>query len=391
MGHAATLHLTDTDERRQLRESARSLAAGYGLDYMIEKADAGDYPRELWDEAGRLGFIGVNIPEAYGGGGAGITELAIVEEEFAAQGAGLLMLVVSPAINGTIISAFGTEEQKRAYLPGIASGEYIAAFAITEPDAGTNSHAITTTARKVGGQWVLSGTKTYISGVDQASGVLVVATIADEATGKRRPALFMVPTDAPGFTATRIPMEVKLAEWQYQLFLDEVKLPADALIGSAEAGLPQLFMGLNPERILATAMATGMARHALDVAVAYARERAVFGQPIGAHQGLAHPLAQCRIELEMAQLMGAKAAALFDAGMPMEAADAANMAKYAAGEICAKSLDQAVQTLGGNGLASEYKLARMLPASRLPRIAPVSREMLLNYVAQNMMGLPKSY
>lgn len=391
MAREVSLQLVDTDERAALREAVRALGNKYGLDYMIDKADSGTYPTELWREAGQLGFIGVNLPEEYGGGGAGIAELAIVEEELAAAGTGLLMLVVSPAIVGTIISAFGTGEQKSRWLPGIASGEFIAAFAITEADAGTNSHNITSTARRDGDGWVLHGNKTFISGVDQADAVLFVAAVVDDDGKRGKPALFMVPTDAPGFTANQIPMEVKLAEWQYTLFLDDVTVPGSALIGSADDGLPQLFLGLNPERIMASAMATGQARFSLDRAVSYASERSVWGTPIGAHQGISHPLAQCHIELELARLMWQKAAALYDAGLHRDAADSANMAKYAAGEISAKALDQAVQTLGGNGLSTEYGLARMYGASRLPRIAPISREMLLNYVGTTIMGLPKSY
>lgn len=388
-----TFPAQETEEHRALRDAVRTLGTTYDFNYMRSTADAGGYPTELWKAAGELGLIGVNLPEEYGGGGAGLQELFIVEEELAACGSGLLMIVVSPAICGTIIATYGTEEQKNRWLPGIASGEFVSAFGITEPDAGTNTHNITTTVRRddATGEWVISGQKTFISGVDQADAVLIVARVEDPTSGKKRPSLFMVPTDAPGFTSTVIPTEVKLAEHQFQLFLDDVRLPSDALVGDTSTGLQQLFTGLNPERIIATAMATGTARYALDKAVDYAKERNVWGNPIGSHQGISHPLAQCHIELELARLMGQRAAALFDGGDWEGAAPAANMAKYAAGEISAKSLDQAVQTLGGNGLSTEYGLARMFAASRLPRIAPVSREMLLNYVAQNVLDLPKSY
>ena len=388
-----TIPVHETPEQQALRETVRALGTKYDFAYMTATADAGGYPTELWEEAGRMGLVGVNLPEEYGGGGAGLQELFIVEEELSACGSGLLMLVVSPAICGTIIAAYGTAEQKERWLPGIASGEFVSAFGITEPDAGTNTHNSTTTARRAAttGDWVITGQKTFISGVDRADAVLIVARVEDPTSGKRRPALFMVPTDSPGFTATAIPMEVKLAEEQFQLFLDDVRLPADALVGDTSTGLQQLFTGLNPERIIATAMATGTARYALDKAVAYAKERNVWGTPVGAHQGISHPLAQCHVELELARQMGRRAAALFDGGDWEGAAPAANMAKYAAAGISAKSLDQAVQTLGGNGLSTEYGLARMFAASRLPRIAPVSREMLLNYVAQNVLGLPKSY
>ena len=381
----------DTEEQAQLRKVAYDLGSRYGLDYMRAKSDAGETTDELWTEAGKLGLLGVNIPEEYGGGGAGMTELAIVEEELSAAGTGLLMMVVSPAINGTIISRFGTEEQKKRWLPGIASGETITAFAITEPDAGSNSHSITTTARRDGSDFIIKGQKTFISGVDQADAILVVARLEGSDSGRLEPALFMMPTDAPGLARTHIPTEVRTPERQFQLFFDDVRLPADALIGDGDTALLMLFAGLNPERIMASGMASGNARFAMDKATKYATERQVWKTPIGAHQGLAHPLAQCKIELELARLMMRKAAALVDAGMDDLAGEAANMAKYASGEVSARTVDQAIQTLGGNGLTTEYGLAGLLAASRLPRIAPVSREMILNYVAQHSLGLPKSY
>ena len=383
--------IVETDEQAALRRLAADLGARYGMEYMREKFDAGQTTDELWTEAGRLGLIGVGLPEEYGGGGAGLTELAIVEEELSAAGSGLLMMVVSPAINGSIIARYGTEEQRRRWLPGIASGETVAAFAITEPDAGSNSHAITTTARRDGGDYLVSGQKTYISGVDQADVVLVVARMEGARSGRLEPALFMVPTDTPGFERTYIPTEVRLPERQFQLFFDDVRLPADALIGDGDTALLMLFAGLNPERVMASAMALGNARYAMDKATAYARGRTVWKTPIGAHQGIAHPLAQCKIEMELATLMMRKAAALVDGGREDAAGEAANMAKYASGEVSARAVDQAIQTLGGNGLSVEYGLASMLAASRLPRIAPVSREMILNYVAEHSLGLPKSY
>ncbi|EYT65426.1 acyl-CoA dehydrogenase [Dietzia sp. UCD-THP] len=383
--------VVDTEEQTQLRKVAFDLGSRYGMEYMREKSDAGETTDELWTEAGKLGLLGVNLPEEYGGGGAGMTELAMVEEELSAAGAGLLMMVVSPAINGTIISRFGTEEQKKRWLPGLASGEIITSFAITEPDAGSNSHAITTTARRDGADFLLSGQKTYISGVDQADAILVVARLEGATSGKLQPALFMVPTDAPGLERTHIPTEVRTPERQFQLYFDDVRLPADALIGDGDTALLMLFAGLNPERIMASGMAIGSARYAMDKATTYANERSVWKSPIGAHQGIAHPLAQCKIELELARLMMRKAAALVDAGLDDLAGEAANMAKYASGEVSARTVDQAIQTLGGNGLSVEYGLAGMLAASRLPRIAPVSREMILNYVAQHSLGLPRSY
>lgn len=382
----------EPSERVELRAAVADLASRYGHEYTRAKAKEGAYLSELWKEAGELGYLGVNIPEEYGGGGGGIGDLAAVLEEFGAAGCPTLMMVVSPAICGTVLSRFGTPEQRGHWLPGLASGETIMAFAITEPDAGSNSHRITTTARRDGDEWVLNGRKTFISGVDVADAVLVVARIEDADTGGLSAALFVVPTAAPGFEARRIEMDIVSPDHQFQLFMDDVRLPADALVGDPEAGLLQLFAGLNPERIMAAAFSTGTARYALDKAVAYAKERVVWrDRPIGAHQGLAHPLAQVKIEMEQARLMTRYAALRYDSGDDAGAGEAANMAKYAAAEACVRSVDQAVQTLGGNGLASEYGLGSMIAASRLARIAPVSREMILNYVAQQSLGLPKSY
>ena len=388
---------TETEERRALRAAVAKLAGGYGRDYFVQQARSGGKTTALWLEIGRHGYLGVNIPEEYGGGGGGIGDVAAVCEELAAKGCPLLMMVVSPAICGTVISRFGTEEQKQRWLPGIADGTQTMAFAITEPDAGTNSHNITTTARRQGDGWVLNGRKIYISGVDEAANVLVVARTEDPSTGsgqaaaKGKPCLFVVPTDAEGFEYTPIPMEIVSPEQQFSVFVDDVRLPADALVGDEDAGLVQLFAGLNPERIMAASFSTGLARFALDKAVAYVKEREVFGVPIGSHQGLAHPLAQSKIEIELARLMTQKAAALYDAGDDIAAGEAANMAKYAAAEAACDAADRAVQAHGGNGITQEYGVAGLLVAARAGRIAPVSREMILNFVGMHSLGLPKSY
>lgn len=385
------MNFTETDEQKALRQAAAELGARYGYAYTQQKIKAGEHTDELWREAGKLGLLGVNLPEAFGGGGAGMYELAMVLEELTAAGCSQLMMVVSPAICGTVIARFGTDAQKQRWLPALASGDAIMAFAITEPDAGTNSHNITTTATRVDDGWRLAGRKIWISGVDRADAVLVVGRTADARTGKLKPALFIVPTDAPGFEYRAIDMDVSFTDRQFLLFLDDVELPADALVGAQDAAMAQLFAGLNPERIMAAASSVGLARHALDTAVAYAKQRAVWGQPIGAHQGLAHPLARVKIELEQARLMMLKAAVLYDAGDDMGAGEAANMAKYAAAEVAVSAVDQAVQTLGGAGFASEYGMAALLSAARVGRVAPVSREMVLNFVAQFSLGLPKSY
>ncbi|MEU3614144.1 acyl-CoA dehydrogenase family protein [Streptomyces sp. NPDC006872] len=373
--------LIESDEHKALREAVSSFAKSH--------TDT----EGLWQEAAKLGYIGVNLPEAYGGGGGGITELCLVLEELGAAGNPLLMMIVSPAICGTVISRFGTEAQKQEWLPALADGSRLMAFGITEPDAGSNSHRITTTARRdsASGDWLLTGRKVFVSGVDIADATLVVGRTEDARTGSLRPSLFIVPRDAPGFTRHRIDMELHGAEKQFELVLDDVRLPPQALVGDEDAGLLQLFAGLNPERIMTAAFAIGMGRYALSRAVEYARDRTVWKTPIGAHQAIAHPLAQAHIELELARLMMQKAAHLYDAGDDTGAGEAANMAKYAAGEACVKAVDQSVQTLGGNGLTTEFGIAKLITASRVARIAPVSREMILNYVSHQTLGLPKSY
>jgi alkylation response protein AidB-like acyl-CoA dehydrogenase len=385
------MSFVETEERLALRAAVSQLANSYGWQYTREKARAGEHLTELWEDAGKAGFLGVNLPEEYGGGGAGIYELSLVLEEMGAAGTGLLMMVVSPAICGTILSRFGTPDQKSQWLPQIADGSSIMAFGITEPDAGSNSHKIQTVGRRDGSEWVLTGRKVFISGVDVADNVLIVGRTENSKTGKLQPALWMVPTDAKGFEYNPIAMDLISPDRQFQVFLDDVHLPAEALVGAEDAQLAQLFAGLNPERIMASAIATGIGRYALDKGAAYAKDRNVWGQPIGAHQGIAHPLAKAKIELELARLMMQKAATLYDAGDDMGAGEAANMAKYASAEAAIACVDSAIQTHGGNGMATEYGLGSMLQHARTTRIAPVSREMILNFVAQFSLGLPKSY
>jgi len=380
----------ETDEQRMLRSSVASMAGKYGHDYLWAKAKAGEKTTELWKEAGNAGFLGVAVPEEYGGGGGGMVELAIVTEEIAAAGCPLLLIVVSPAIAGSVIAKSGTQEQRERWLPGIADGSTKISFAITEPDAGTNSHNITTSARPdPDGGWRLSGNKYYISGVDESDATLVVARMQDS-KGTLRPAMFLVPTDAPGYTYRPIEMAFVAAERQFTVFFDDVHLPDEALIGGAEAGLNALFAGLNPERITVAAQSNGLGRYALARGAAYAREREVWGRPIGAHQGVAHPLAKAHIEVELARIATTRAAWLYDAGDPA-AGDAANVAKYAAAEAAIAAVDASVQAHGGNGMSVEYGIGPLIGSVRTTRIAPVSREMILNHVAQHALGLPRSY
>jgi alkylation response protein AidB-like acyl-CoA dehydrogenase len=386
----AALSLVPSQEESLLREAVAGICRSFGRDYMQRKRDAGEPPGELWDALASRGYLGVNIPEEYDGGGLGMAALSWVAEEISAAGCGLLLIVVSPAIVGNILAKHGTSAQKERWLRGIGAGTTKIAFAITEADAGSNSHNLATSLRRENGRFLLSGQKTFISGVDDADAVLVVAR-TQTADGKLgMPSLAIVEVDARGFTRQQIEMAVRGADKQWTLFFDDVELEEERLIGGENGGLGVVFDGLNPERIIGASICTGIGRLALERGAAYARERRVWGQPIGAHQGVAHPLAEAKIELELARLMTQKAAALYDAGAP-GAGEAANMAKYAAAEAGIHCVDRAIQAHGGNGFALEYGLSDLWWGVRVARTAPVSREMVLNYVAEHSLGLPKSY
>jgi alkylation response protein AidB-like acyl-CoA dehydrogenase len=376
-------------EHSDLIRGVAQIVAPFGGSYYSEHALNREPCDEVWSALGNAGFIGVNLPEEYGGGGAGLLELALVTEESAAQGVPLLLLLVSSAICGEVLATYGSEQQKRRWLPSLADGTSKMSFAITEPDAGSNTHEIDTKAVREGGEWVLNGSKYYISGIDEADAVLVVARTGSDAEGKPLMSLFVVPTETPGFEKSRIEMDIMLPERQYTLFFDDVRLSAVSLVGEEGNGFQQVFHGLNPERITGAALLVGIARFALAQASKYAREREVWGVPIGSHQGLSHPLAQASMETELAALMMRKAAWLHDNGLP--AGEASNTAKYAAAEAALNAIDAAIQTHGGNGLAHEYGLVAYWGMARLLRIAPVSREMILNFIAQHSLKLPRSY
>ena len=383
------MEFAETAEHRGLRAAVADIARSFGPKYYTARAAERRPCAELWAALGEAGFIGVNIPQEYGGGGAGLTELAIVCEELAAQGTPLLLLLVSAAISGEVITEFGTDEQRKTWLPPLAAGTSKVVFAITEPDAGSNTHRLATRAVRDGDEWVLSGTKHYISGVDEAAALLVVARTGTDEAGRARLSLFVVPTDAPGLHRQPLPVDLLLPERQFILTFDDVRLNAATLVGAEGDGFRQVFHGLNPERITGAALCVGIARHVLGAAARYAGERQVWSEPIGAHQGVAHPLAMAKIDTELAALMMRQAAWQHDQGE--QAGESANMAKYAAAEAALAACDAAIQTHGGNGVATEYGLLPYWGLARLLRIAPVNREMVLNFVAQHSLGLPRSY
>jgi alkylation response protein AidB-like acyl-CoA dehydrogenase len=383
--------LVDTAEHHhELRESVGRLVGKFGRKYYQDCVKRHEEPDALWAELGAAGFLGVHIPEEHGGVGGGIADYNVVVEECAAQGCPMLQLVIN-SITAPIIAAHGSEAMKAEWLPGIAAGTKKICFAITEPDAGSNTHKVKTQVTSKGDGFTLNGSKYWTSGIDVADAVMIVARDPEREAGDGRSALslFLVPTDAPGLSYQPIDAAVMTPEKQFTTFYDNIELSPEALIGRRGAGLKQVFVGLNPERVSAAAINNGIARFALAQAADYARDRSVWGTPIAQHQGVAHPLAEAYIHVQAARLLNARAAQLFDQGE--DAAEAANMAKFMAADASLKALDQAIQVHGGNGLSYEYGLADLWFIARLHKTAPVSREMVLNHVAQNGLGLPKSY
>jgi alkylation response protein AidB-like acyl-CoA dehydrogenase len=382
--------IQDSAEHKAIRETVAGIASHYGAQYFIERGRSGGNIEELWKELGGAGLLGVHLPDEYGGGGGGMTDAVVVVEELAAHGMPLLVWVISPAICGSILAHHASEDMKRQWLPVIADGTKIMAFGLTEPDAGSNSHNVKTTARRTETGWAISGSKYYISAVDQSDAILVVTRDGDHSTPEKSElSLFVVPTDSPGLSFQQIDTSIVSPDKQFTVYFDNVQVEHDALIGTAGNGLRQVFDGLNPERILVGALCGGIGRYAVGKAAAYAKEREVWSTPIGAHQGIAHPLAEAHIAVELSRMATYRSAELFDAGE--NAGEAANIAKFSASEAALKALDQAIQTHGGNGLSHEYGLSELWFVTRLMRTAPVSREMVLNFIAQSTLGLPRSY
>ena len=383
--------LVDTaDHHPMLRESVGKLVGSFGRKYFQDVVKRKEKPVALWNAMAKAGFVGVHVGEQYGGGGCGLADYNVVVEETAAQGCPVLSLVIG-SITAPIIEQHGTDALKQHWLPGLADGSLRLAFAITEPDAGTNTHKVSTIARRDGSGWKLNGTKYWTSAIDEADAIMVVARGETlDVAGRGQLSLFIVPTDAPGISMTPIETALHVPETQFMLYFDNVALGAESLIGQEGQGLRHMFAGLNPERVCAAAINNGISRFALEKGAQYANDRTVWKTPIGAHQGIAHPLAKAYIGVQQARLMTARAAQLYDAGSP-DAGEAANMAKFAAADASLEALDQAIQTHGGNGMALEYGLADLWFIARLHKTAPVSREMILNFVAQHSLGLPKSY
>lgn len=382
--------VVQSQEERAIRESVARIASKYGPSYYLAKAKTKEPLTELIKELADAGFIGINLPEEYGGGGLGMNELSMVIEELGRHGINLTFLTFSSGVGAPILMRYGTDEQKAEWLPKLARGEKYFSFGITEPDAGSNTHNIKTTAKKVGDKFVINGQKYWSTGLSRADKYLVVTkTGVDEKTGRGKLTLLLADKDAPGLTYSAIPALTNYPEESFQVFMDNVEVPEDRVLGEVDKGLKALFAGLNPERICVASIAIGLGRYMLDKATKYAKDRSVWGVPIGSHQGLSHPMAEAKIQLETAALMVRQAAILYDNGL--DAGDASNMAKFSATNAAIACCDIALSVHGGNAVALEYEVMPYLPQIRLMKNAPVSREMILNHVAQNMLGLPKSY
>jgi hypothetical protein len=376
-------------EDRQILEAVAKVTAQFGHKAFMSAARKGEDAAPLWKSLAEQGFIGISIPEAYGGAGQGVSALSLILEETAAQGCPMMNMVAF-SVYVSVLIKHGSEAQKMYWLPRLASGQARMAFAVTEPNAGTNTSNLQTRAVREGDDWCLSGTKYYITGVDVAEGILVVARTGENPkTGRGLLSLFIVPVDAPGLTRTPIPTEINTPDRQYTLFFDNVRLKNEALVGKEGDGLKVVFSGLNAERIIVASLCNGMARYAIERACEYARTRKVWNAPIGTHQAIAHPLAEAYARLQASLLLTQRAADIYDSGQ--DAGEPSNIAKFIAADMAVFALDRAIQTHGGNGMAQEYGLADLWFIARVQQIAPVSREMTLNYFAQHSLNLGRSY
>ncbi|KXJ49056.1 MAG: acyl-CoA dehydrogenase family protein [Cycloclasticus sp.] len=381
-----------SDEQRMIYEYGDQVAKKYDQKYWLEKARKNEFTRELWDQVSEDGFMGLMVPEEYGGAGLGITEMALLMEGMANNGIPLLSMVVGSTMTLPMIAEHGSEAMKQRYLPDACAGKTLFCFAITEPTAGTNTIKINTIAKKKGDRYYLNGQKTFITSADESDYALVVARTqahTDVASKTDGFTLFIVDMKAKGMSMTPLEMGVVLPERQYQLFFDDIELTEEDVIGTIDKGFDILFESLNPERIVVSAICTGIGRLALKRAAEYASERVVFNGPIGAYQGLQHPLAEGKTQIELASLMTKQAAWLFD--NKKSAGEASSMAKVAAADAGIKAVDSALQCFGGNGFTDDYGLYDMYSIVRLLKTAPINREMLLNYIAEKSLGLPRSY
>ena len=383
-----------TDDQQAIREAIARICARFGDDYWLERDRSGGFPHDFHAAFAEAGWLGIAIPEAFGGAGLGITEAVLMMQTITESGAGfsgasaLHMNIFG--LNPVVV--FGTQEQKQRMLGPLISGTDKACFAVTEPNTGLDTLRLKTRAKREGDRYIVSGQKIWISTAQVATKVLLLARTTPLEEVKRRTeglTLFYTDFDRAYITAHEIDKMGRKAVDSNQVFIDGLPVPVADRIGEEGRGFEYILHGMNPERILIAAEAVGLGRAALARAAAYARERIVFDRPIGQNQAIQHPLARCWAELEAADLMVFKAASLYDRGLACGAE--ANAAKYLAAEAAFRACETAVMIHGGMGYAKEFHVERFLREAFIPRIAPVSRELILSFIAEKVLGLPKSY
>ncbi len=388
------MHFDLTEDQQEIREAILKLCSRFDDDYWLAQDQEARFPEAFFRAVAEGGWLGIAMPEAEGGSGLGITEAAVMMRAIAESGAGMsgASAVHIPIFGLQPVVRYGTEAQRARMLPPIIRGEEKACFAVTEPDAGLNTTQIKLRADKAGDRYVIRGQKIWITTAQVADKILLLArTTPLEAVAKKTEGLSLFYTDFDRSKIAVSPIR-KLGRHAVDsnvVFFDGLEVPEADLIGEEGQGFRQILQGMNPERILMASEAVGIGLAAVSRAAAYARERNVFDRPIGQNQGIQHPLAQSWMALEAANLMVLKAASLYDRGKPCGAE--ANAAKYLAAEAAFQACERAVMTHGGMGYAAEYQVERFLRESLVPRIAPVTPHMILNFIAERVLGLPKSY
>ncbi len=382
-----------TTEQQQVREEARKLARTFDYEYWYERDRTATYPWEFVQRFASAGWLGIIVPEEYGGGGGTITDAALLLNEVAASGAGAsgasaLHFYVFPAMP---IVRHGSDEMKKRVLPEVAKGELLMAFGVTEPNAGIDTSRVQTRADRIGDKWIINGQKVWTTNAQNASHILLLTRTSprDEEHPMDGMTLFFVPLDRERCKIREIPKMGRSSIDSNEVFIDGLEACDDDIVGEVGSGFRYLLDGLNPERIVTAMEAIGVGRAALELAVRYAKERVVFDRPIGQNQAVAHPLAQGWIELEGAELATLRAAWLYDHGFPCGAA--ANAAKFLSGQAGGNATEAALQTHGGFGYSKEYHVERLMREAQIFKITPITQQMVLNYVSTKVLGLPKSY